>query len=227
MHWYWIIDHGRDSPFFQQALKDIPPAVFYLDRILVIDMSRKRRSRRENQRIAGGQSIIVPRGNLPTGFRELLQMLQLHIQHSSLQRVQTGVASDPPMVVFAFLAMIGNHADTGSQRLVGSHQRPPIAIAGQRLGWKKRCRPDMSDRPGLSYPPVGKDIIGTNRLSVIFHYIQMIDICQSHDRLHIAGLSEQVDGHDRLCPFRNSRFYFPGIDIKGTGIDIHQHGRQP
>ena len=85
----------------------------------------------------------------------------------------------------------------------------------------------MSDRPGLSYPPVGKDIIGTNRLSVIFHYIQMIDICQSHDRLHIAGLSEQVDGHDRLCPFRNSRFYFPGIDIKGTGIDIHQHGRQP
>ena len=130
MHWYRIIDHGRDSLFFQQALKDIPPAIFYLDRILVIDMSRKYRSRRENQRIAGGQSFIVPRGNLPTGFRELLQMLQLHIQHSSLQRVQTGVASDPPMVVFAFLAMIGNHADTGSQRLVGSHQRPPIAIAG-------------------------------------------------------------------------------------------------
>ena len=44
MHWYRIIDHGRDSLFFQQALKDIPPAVFYLDRILVIDMSRKYRS---------------------------------------------------------------------------------------------------------------------------------------------------------------------------------------
>ena len=47
MHWYRIIDHGRDSLFFQQALKDIPPAIFYLDRILVIDMSRKYRSRRE------------------------------------------------------------------------------------------------------------------------------------------------------------------------------------
>ena len=227
MHWYWIIDHGRDSPFFQQALKDIPPAVFYLDRILVIDMSRKRRSRRENQRIAGGQSIIVPRGNLPTGFRELPQMLQLHIQHGSLQRIQTGVTSDPLMMVFVFLAMIGNHADTGSQHLVGSHQRTSIAIAGQRLGREKGSRPDMSDRSGLSYPPVGKRIIGTNGLGVIFHYIQMIGICQSHDRLHIAGLSEQVDGHDRLCPPRNSRFYFPGIDIEALGIDIHQHGRQP
>ena len=68
----------------------------------------------------------------------------------------------------------------------------------------------MSDRPGLSYPPVGKDIIGTNGLGVIFHYIQMIDICQSHNRLHIAGLSEQVDGHDRLCPFRNSPSLFSG-----------------
>ena len=74
----------------------------------------------------------------------------------------------------------------------------------------------MSDRPGLSYPPVGKDIIGTNGLGVIFHYIQMIDICQSHNRLHIAGLSEQVDGHDRLCPFRNSRFYFPILKVQGS-----------
>ena len=38
MHWYRIIDHGRDSLFFQQALKDIPPAVFYLDRILVLSL---------------------------------------------------------------------------------------------------------------------------------------------------------------------------------------------
>ena len=154
-------------------------------------------------------------------------MLQLHIQHGSLQRIQTGVASDPPMMVFAFLAMIGNHADTGSQRLVGRHQRTSVAIAGQRLGREKGSRPDMSDRPDLPPPPIRKKIIGTDGLGIIFHDIQMTGICQSHDRLHIAGLSEQVDGHNRLCPLRNSRFYFPGIDIEGPGIDIHQHGRQP
>ena len=153
-------------------------------------------------------------------------MLQLHIQHGSLQRIQTGVASDPPMVVFTFLTMIGNHEDTGSQRLVGSHQRTSVAIASQRLGREKRSSPDMPDRSGLSYLSVGKSIIGTDGLGVIFHDIQMIGISQSHDRLHIAGLSEQVDGHNRLCPFRNSRFYFPGIDIEGIRIDIHQHGRQ-
>ena len=36
-----IIDHGRDSPLFQQTLKGVTPAVFYLNRILVIDMGRK------------------------------------------------------------------------------------------------------------------------------------------------------------------------------------------
>lgn len=85
----------------------------------------------------------------------------------------------------------------------------------------------MSDRPGLSYPPVGKDIIGTNGLGVIFHYIQMIDICQSHNRLHIAGLSEQVDGHDRLCPFRNSRFYFRGSILKVQGSTSTNTGVNP
>lgn len=68
MHWYRIIDHGRDSLFFQQALKDIPPAIFYLDRILVIDMSRKYRSRRENQRIAGGPKLHRTERQLADGF---------------------------------------------------------------------------------------------------------------------------------------------------------------
>ena len=100
--------------------------------------------------------------------RKFVQMAQLDVQDSGLQRVQTRIAADGLVVVFRLLPVVGYHSDAVGQQIVPRHQRAAIAVTRQGFGGEERGCADVPDGSRPLRRAIRKGISGSQRLGVVF-----------------------------------------------------------
>ena len=83
----------------------------------------------------------------------------------------------------------------------------------------------MSDRAGFFYRSVGESIVGAERLSIVFNHADFVFRGELHHRLHVAGLSEEMNDDYGLRLSRNGLFESFHIQVEAVGTHIDEDRR--
>ena len=141
-------------------------------------------------------------------------MRQLGIQYSRLDTVQTAVDTDHVVMIANHHSMVGNCPHACCQLIIIREDSPAVSVTTEVLRGEERRATDMSDGTGLLGLAVSKRVFSADRLTCVFHYKQMMLVCQRHDGFHVGALSEEVYRHNSFGLRRDSTAY---------GLDIHVH----
>ena len=105
-----------------------------------------------------------------------------------------------------------------------SKDRPSVTEATQVLGGEKRGAADVTHGAGLMDRTVGESHLCAECLAGILHHEEMVGRSNTHNRLHIGTLAEEVDWQDDFSAGSHGGLQFGYIHAECVGADIHEHG---
>src|SRR5690606_39442645 len=108
-----------------------------LQRILIEHMRHVRNAQRRDHTFKVSERVIIMTGCFLPAPGVGVEMFKLNLQDRGLKRIKPAVDTDKIVVIFYFLAMVGNHAELFSQLAVVGEDGATVAEAGEVLGWKK------------------------------------------------------------------------------------------
>ena len=122
------------------------------------------------------------------------------------------------MVIFAVGAIVRYGFDLFIQFFVVRYDRAAVAHTAEVLSQIERkspCVRQVADTFAL--------IQSSMRLRTVLKHFQTVFLGNFPNFLHLNGLTVQVNDHNRLCPRRDRRFNFIGVDVVSVDVRFNQN----
>ena len=174
---------------------------------------------RRFHRRAGKTFRVLGRDRAPAG-EVAIDGAQFQAQHRRLDLVETRIHADLDVHERLGGAVVAQPADMIMQIVTVGGNHSTVAVSAQHLGRIETERTGVADRTGdLAAPacPI--------RLRAVFQHRELTVLGNLHDRVHVAGMAEDVHRQDRLG-FRAEPFDDAvRIDAESVRPDIDEHRR--
>ena len=125
------------------------------------------------------------------------------------------------MVILIIRSVIPESPDLIGQFFIIGHNCSCVAQSSQILSGIKAESGGVSERSGL-LSLIGSPVC----LRAVFNDLEPVLLSDSHDRVHVAGLSVKVDRHNSLSLFSYRSFDERGIDIESPDIRFNKYRRR-
>ena len=156
------------------------------------------------------------------GFASLegpgLEIAELDAKDGGLDGIESRVEADLVVMVLGLHAMDPQPSQGSAQEWVIGRHHPTIAEAAQVLGGVE------AERGGLAEPAGPASLVGrTDRLGGILQHEQAVMPRDLVDRVHVGGLTVEMDRDDRTRLRRHGRLDLRRVDIVGVRLDVDEH----
>ncbi len=126
------------------------------------------------------------------------------------------------MLVLHFLAVVCDHFDLFSQRIIIRQKGATITKATQIFRREERCTADGPHCSCLHCPSIRENIFRTNGLGGIFYYLDVMLLGGLQNDFHVCALPVKVNRYDCFCLWSYFLLKLARINIESLLIDIYK-----
>lgn len=219
-----IVDGVADTARVEMRLERI--ASRCPNHILVVDVHTVGRLVRKNHGAGQADAVKKPGVNGRVGAPSGVpggKVRHLHPQNGGLQRVHPEVSTDGLVVILRGLTVRPQQAHTRRESFVVGGHESCIAERPEILARKERETAKLTQRTSLT--PANRR---TERLGGILDDDDAIGKLRGQ-LVYVGAQAEQVDGNDRLGPWRDHALQIVGAHQEGGRVDVDEYrdGTEP
>src|SRR5580765_3533493 len=219
MHRERVVHFRADPLLFEKVAQRVALWRSHGELVIDVKISGRRQWKRNAIRMLRLRKQLLISFGVPTSASiPLVKILQLDLEHGSLERIQPAI--DPyRLVEIANLAsMDTEHGQRVGKGFVVGRDEPPISKTTQVLAGEKTEAPCVS-----KYTSALPLLCRPYSLASILDDANIFPLCYFIDRSHIRTLPEEVNGNDCFRTRGNRLLDQLGVDIERIRLNVHEH----